>query len=123
LKAWKKEQEDAKESAAKRRDALIRKTRRVAGHVGAALAIAAVVILGLTGVIEGKMGWATVSVALVLIVAASWAWGTTRPLRATMRKALVGAGAATALWFGVWAIVPNATPAAKPKPAAVAPHH
>jgi type IV secretory pathway VirB2 component (pilin) len=122
LKAWKKEQEDAKESAAKRREALIRKARHIAGHVGAALAIVAVVILGLTGVIEGKVGWATVSVALVLIVAASWAWGTARPLRATMRNALFGAGAATALWVAVWGFVPSSTPATKAKPATVARH-
>jgi hypothetical protein len=104
------------------REDLISAVRHAAGHIGAGLAFVAVLVLGLTGIIDSKVGWATAAILMVVVAAGSWAWGTRRPLRATMWKALIGAGAATALWFGVWAIAPESTPVGKPKRSAAAPH-
>jgi hypothetical protein len=110
LKARRDEQEAAKRSAAVRRARRMGLARKLGGHIGGALAIITTVILGLTHVIDGKADWATSSVALVLVVAGLWAWGNRQPLRATMWRALIATGAVTALWFGVWAAVPESKP-------------
>jgi hypothetical protein len=118
LQMWREKQELRKKSAVESRAARIALARKVGGYIGGALAVVATLILGLAGVIEGKVGWATASVVLVLVVTGLWAWGNDRPLRATMWRALIGAGAATALWLGVWAFVPESKTTGKPTPAA-----
>ncbi len=117
LKTWREEQAATARSAVERRAARMTLARKVSGHIGGALAVLATLILGLTGVIESKVGWATALVLLIFVVAGLWAWGNDRPLRTTIWRALIGAGAATALWFGVWAVAPESKTASKPKPA------
>ena len=95
LRAWK----DEREAERAARQASLRKVRRISGHAGAALTVVLFAALGVAGILHGKVAWATASVALVAIVASSWAWGTRRPVSATALKACIGAGAATALWF------------------------
>jgi len=107
LTAWRREQEEAERAKVARRAALRGKARHVGGHTGAGLALAALVALGLTGVVHGRMEWATSSVVFVLAAASSWAWGVRRPVHTTAWRVMLGAGAATALWFGVFNAVPD----------------
>jgi hypothetical protein len=108
LTAWRREREEAEKAEAARRAALRGKARRVGGHAGAGLALAAFVVLGLTGIVHGRTAWATSSVLVVLVAASSWAWGVRRPIHTTAWRAILGVGAATALWFGIFSAVPDA---------------
>jgi hypothetical protein len=119
LTAWRREQEEAEKADAARRE----KARRVGGHVGAGLALTTFVVLGLTGLVHGRTAWATSAVVVVLVAASSWAWGVRRPVHTMAWRAILGVGAATALWFGVFNAVPDTKitshnpPAAKAKKA------
>jgi hypothetical protein len=117
LKTWGNTQEATARARAERRAKYITTARKLGSLIAGTLAVVATVILGLTGVIAGRAEWATTSVALVLVVAGLWALGNGRPLRATMWQALIGTGAAMALWFGVWAFVPGSKGGGSTKPA------
>jgi hypothetical protein len=120
LTAWRREQEEAEKVKAARRAALRGRARLVGGHAGAGLALAAFVVLGLTGVVHGRTEWATSSVVFILVAASSWAWGVRRPVHTTAWRVMLGIGAATALWFGVFNAIPDAKSTSRNPPAAKA---
>lgn len=72
------------------------------------------------GLVYGRTAWATSAVVVVLVAASSWAWGVHRPVHTTAWRVMLGVGAATALWFGVFSAVPDAKTTSHNPPAAKA---
>ena len=103
---------DAREEATKKRR---RVGRTTVGYAGGLLAAAVFAVLALTGLIEGKLWWATSITLLVFLASSSWAWAARRGWKFPF-VALVSAGAVSALFVNVFSIAPEPKPEPDAKP-------
>ncbi len=97
-----KGQEQLEETRTRRRGLM----RRLFGYGGAALVLVTFGLLIFIDVIQGKAAWASAVSLVVLLGVGAWAWGTKRDVKLAV-KALIAVGAASALWFAVYAVVPD----------------
>ena len=117
LSAWRRDQEAAQLAATRKRKRRRALARTITGMAGAALAIIVFVIVSvIRGDIGGKLGWAVAVTLLVLGVAAGVTWAFHLSWKSPLRV-LTYIGAVTALFFGVYELVPDND---KPRPAPVA---
>jgi len=114
LSAWREQQVADQQAAATKRCQRRALARTMTGIVGAALVAAAfVIVCVIRGDVDGKWGWATAITLLVLGTATGVAWAARLGWKSPF-KVLLFAGAISALFFGVYSVVPDDKPAKAP---------